>query len=61
MTAARRYAKKRIHIAGLRQTHNRLVAAGVEGADRHGPAGGPFKHALVDLILLFLGWKFSRP
>src|ERR1700676_4288067 len=55
------HAKKWVDVSWLGQTCDRLVASSVERADGHGPAGGPFKHALVDLILLFLGWKFFTP
>ncbi len=49
------HAKKWIEVAGLRQTRDWLVTPGIEGPDGHGPAVGPFKHSLVDLILFFLG------
>ena len=48
------HAEKRIEISRLRQSRNRLVAAGIERANGHRPAGGPFGHLPVDLVLLFL-------
>ena len=55
------HAEKRIDVARLRQARDRLVAAGIEGADGNRLAGGPFDHALVDLILLFLGRELFAP
>src|SRR6266851_7865950 len=55
------HAKKWIDVSGLRQAGDRLVTSSVERADRHWLAGGPFNHAPVDLVLLFLGRKLFAP